>query len=173
MLQTLLAERFKLVLRKETKTMPVYFLTVGKGGSRFNGLASGINSSTVIFFQDGRKVGPEEVKGAYNMTMRRDPAGKNFVLFSAFNLTMADFSKSLISDARRVVLDRTGLTGEYTFNLETGIDPNGLVVPGGMDNLASRPKMLDAIEEIGLKLEPATAPVEVWTVDHAERPSDS
>jgi uncharacterized protein (TIGR03435 family) len=173
MLQTLLAERFKLVLRKETKMMPVYFLTVARGGPKFNGLIPGMNSTNTTFIQDGKKAGPAEARGVSMSRIGKDQNGKYLFLYNAINLTMADFAKGLISEARRVVVDRTGLTGEYSFHLETGMDPTGLMIPGVTDNAAARPKMTDAIEDVGLKLEAGTAPLEVWTVVQAERPSEN
>jgi uncharacterized protein (TIGR03435 family) len=173
MLQTLLAERFKLVIRKETKMMPAYFLTVAKGGTKFNGLKPGAVDRMIFVQQDGKKVGPPEANDIYMMTIGSDDNGKRLINFTALNLTMRDLAKYLIASTHRVVVDKTGLTGRYSFYLEIGLDPNGVQIPGVTDNIAPRPTMMDAIEEVGLKLEAGTAPVEVWTVEHADRPSEN
>ncbi len=57
------------------------------------------------------------------------------------------------------VIDKTGLTGRYTFKFDRSFDPNG-------------PSLFTAVEEqLGLRLESGKAPVEVLQVDHVERPS--
>jgi uncharacterized protein (TIGR03435 family) len=175
MLQTLLADRFKLVLRKETKTMPVYFLTVAKGGPKFNGIHPSVNSTNTIFLQDGKNVGPAEAKGVYMAGIQKDANGKSFILVSGLNVTMGEVARNFILDANRVVLDRTGLTGEYTFYMETAVNSAGAAgfLPGISGNAAPRPTKMEAIQDLGLKLESGTAPIEVWTIEHAERPSEN
>ena len=75
------------------------------------------------------------------------------------NISMSEWAAWLNADARRPVLDTTGLVGEFLFHLES--DEKGV----------SRPPLLRAIEEIGLKLEEAKRPVEVWVIERAEKPS--
>jgi uncharacterized protein (TIGR03435 family) len=60
------------------------------------------------------------------------------------------------------VLDRTNLTGTFDFHLD--YDTTG----GG-----ARPSIFTAIEEVGLKLEAGRAPLEVWTIERVERPSEN
>ncbi len=99
MLQTLLAERFKLTVRRNTKEMPVYALTVAKGGSKL------------------REMKDEEP----TPTGRHGVAGRPSIFMRA---TMHDFV-AMLSDllARdRPVLDKTGLQGVYLFAIS--IDPD-------------------------------------------------
>jgi uncharacterized protein (TIGR03435 family) len=74
---------------------------------------------------------------------------------------MADWAGWLNSHAGRPVLDRTGLAGEFRFHLEA--DDKGSV----------RPRLIDAIQAIGLKLEEARVPVEVLVIESAERPTQN
>jgi uncharacterized protein (TIGR03435 family) len=160
MLQALLAERFKLTLRRETKETPVFLLTAAENGPRFNGP---INLGRRLVFEDdnGKLVGADEVRGAAKMWRSRDEDGKSYVRFGAFNISMGAWSSLLPRDVGRLVLDRTGLTGEFSFHFD--YDPAG----------AARPILIKAVEEIGLKFEEGTAPVETWVIDRAERPSEN
>jgi uncharacterized protein (TIGR03435 family) len=152
MLQKLLADRFKLVLRKETKEIPVYFLTVAKGGPKFNGLRPDNGRGRSFSLDENGNVAEvrrEEIRGRL--------AATRSVGVQAYKLTMADWAKQLNWDGRPV-LDRTGLSGEYSFYFDN--EPTGRP-------LASRQ------EEIGLKLEDGKAPMEVWTIERAEKPSEN
>jgi uncharacterized protein (TIGR03435 family) len=95
MLQTLLADRFNFRFHREPKEIPVYILTVAKGGPKFKPSAP---DSTRRFL------------GGVN--------GRNQTI-TATRYTVADLARSLgFVGADRPVLDRTGLTGEYDFRLE-------------------------------------------------------
>jgi uncharacterized protein (TIGR03435 family) len=98
MLQTLLAERFKLMARRDTKEMPVYALTVAKGGPKLR-----------------------EMKDEEPTPTRHGVAGKPSIFMRA---NMHDFA-AMLSDSLardRPVLDKTGLQGVYLFAMS--IDPN-------------------------------------------------
>jgi uncharacterized protein (TIGR03435 family) len=153
MLQALLADRFKLVLRRETKEMPVHFLTVAKGGPKFNGLRPG-NGRGRSFSQDENG----NVVEVRREDIRNRLAAQRSVGVQAYKLSMADWAKSLNGQDGRLVLDRTGLTGEYSFYFDN--DPAG------------RP-VLNRQEEIGLKIEDGTAAIDVWVIERAERPSEN
>jgi uncharacterized protein (TIGR03435 family) len=63
----------------------------------------------------------------------------------------------------RPVVDRTGLQGLFEFRLDYSIKPD-----------EDRPNIFSAVQEqLGLKLEPARAPVEVVVIDHLEKPSEN
>ncbi len=71
---------------------------------------------------------------------------------------------NLPSSAGRIVVDKTGLGGSYDFTLQWA--------PEGADPADPRPSFFTALEEqLGLKLVPATAPVDILVIDHIERPS--
>lgn len=63
------------------------------------------------------------------------------------------------------VVNQTGLKGIYNFDLQW--TPDGTNAANGLNPLS----IFTAIQELGLKLRPAKAPVEVLVVDHAEMPS--
>ena len=69
----------------------------------------------------------------------------------------------------RPVLDETGLTGSYDFQLNLAAEPGGNPATG-----TSGESVFTAIEEqLGLKLESRKAPIGVLVIDHVERPSEN
>jgi uncharacterized protein (TIGR03435 family) len=144
MLQTLLAERFKLTLHRDAREMPVYALVVGKGGSKL-----------------------QEVEFARGSTSASH--GK----LVATTIPIRNFTEFLSRQTGRPVLDMTGLKGFYSFSLNYTPE-EALSVPepgsGPIAESAVGPTLLNAIQEqLGLKLEARKAPVEILVVDHAEK----
>jgi uncharacterized protein (TIGR03435 family) len=85
--------------------------------------------------------------------------------FQAF--TMADLAEILGANMDRTVADHTNLTGPYTFVLPFrggNMEPDTHL--GGEDG----PTVKDGLEQLGLRLEPAKAPVERLAIDHIEKP---
>jgi uncharacterized protein (TIGR03435 family) len=139
MLQSLLAERFQLVIHRDTKEMPVYALTLGKAG---------IGPNLHIFHEGD----PQPVPVWGSRTDTHHPT----VLI---NGTLEGFAYLLggpPNDLGRPVIDKTGLTGHYVGWLRW-LDDDDLI---------------PAIEEeLGFRLEPQRAPVEIVVIDKIEKPS--
>jgi uncharacterized protein (TIGR03435 family) len=77
---------------------------------------------------------------------------------------MSGLAFSLSGAADRIVIDKTGLTGEYEIELTWAPD----------DQPDAGPSIFTAVQEqLGLKLEPAKAPLDVVVIDHLERPSEN
>jgi len=146
MLQALLADRFKLALRRETKEMSVYLLTTTKGGPKL-------------------ATSREEDRPALVTTRRTDPNGNVSSILVVRKSSMATLVEILPNILRRPVLDRTGLDGEVNFDVvfarEDRSDETGASLFTALQ------------EQVGLKLEAAKAPVEVLIIDHVERPSEN
>jgi uncharacterized protein (TIGR03435 family) len=87
---------------------------------------------------------------------------------------LADFARNLGGFASRPVVDRTGLTGGYNFELTWTPDeapPPGVTLPSWYD--PNGPSLTTAVQEqLGLKLEATTGPVEVLVIDSVERPTE-
>jgi uncharacterized protein (TIGR03435 family) len=96
-------------------------------------------------------------------------------------LHMADLLRELAMTLGRPVMDKTGFTGEFDLNLNytddaltkspfsaAPDDPGGNRLPPPQPNLSI---VFSAMQQLGLKLEPAKGPIEVLVVDRAERPT--
>jgi uncharacterized protein (TIGR03435 family) len=150
--QNLLAARFKLRFHRERKQMAVYNLTVGKSGPK-------MTESTLTPEKD-------------NLTINPSPRGGP--LLPARAATMERFASVLQDLLDRPVIDKTGLTKRYDFDLEFSPEGTLLAPPGGVSGPPTdSPDIFTAIQRIGLKLEPAKGEVEVIVIDHAEKPTDN
>ena len=164
MVQSLLAERFKLRVSTRTKELPVYALVVAKNGPHLTPV----------------NVSPEQ-------QVRRMPTltGGSRGELKAGAVSMAIFTGWLSGrpdTGNRVVIDATGLKGSYDFTLNWTPDDvhiaqfNGAGAGQGPANTSppesSGLSIFTALQEqLGLKLKSRKAPVEVLVIDHVERPS--
>jgi len=81
-------------------------------------------------------------------------------------MPIAELASAVRNPAGRLIVDKTGLAGFYEFSLEWASGP-----PSAAGVTDERPNIFTAFQEqLGLRLEPATAPVEVVVIDHIERP---
>jgi bla regulator protein blaR1 len=148
MTQSLLAERFKLSVHRETKQGSVYELVVAKGGPKLKQAKGG------WFTSQGLRLGHGQVTG------------------TAARISL--LANRLSQEVGRPVLDRTGLPAAYDFSLKWTPDP--VVQLGNGPDPATLPdtdgpSIFTAVQEqLGLKLQPAKGPVEVLVIDHAEKP---
>jgi uncharacterized protein (TIGR03435 family) len=173
MLQTLLAERFKLKLHRENRDMPVYALVAGKNGVKFP------------------KAPPERDCGEQKRSDHRFELGATalgeqchgFVpdkgALTGRSVDMNDFAEMLAIWAGRKVIDKTGIEGLFDIRMPQMVSANvGLSAQadekGGRGaNVLSVPTVFQAVEQFGLKLESTKGPVEVLVVDNIERPSEN
>jgi uncharacterized protein (TIGR03435 family) len=175
MLQNLLADRFGLVLRPQTKEMPVYLLTVGKDGFKPNGnpgfakSASGeplwINGEPFGVRKNIIVRGVRDVEGRRVALPRDIPEGataQRYLELGIWKSTMSEIAQFMMRETQRPVLDRTNLSGTFDFHLDFD-----------RDGISSRPTIFKALEEVGLKLESGRAPVEIWVIERAEKPSEN
>ncbi len=154
MLQSLLADRFKLSIHRETKEMPVYELTVAKGG---------------VKFKEGKCVGtpgPSNPCGGVSGSRRGTLMGRV--------ASVSDVAESLSATLGRVVVDKTGLTGNYDFDLQWTPDESvlrGLRDPDAPPPDPNGPSIFMALQEqLGLELKSAKGAVEILVIDRAEKP---
>jgi uncharacterized protein (TIGR03435 family) len=156
MFQGLLVDRFHLRFHLEKKELPVYAMVVAKNGPKiavsngdpndFPGIGFGRDPGVISLF--GRNTGLNGV---------------------------ANGLQSNILD--RPVIDRTGLTGRYDFLLRWTPDPVQIATFGGMapanpGDLDPPPDIFTAFEQqLGLRLQPTKAMVDVMVIDRIERPS--
>jgi uncharacterized protein (TIGR03435 family) len=142
--QSLLAERFGLVVRAEKRPMPVYQLVVAKGGHK-------MKASTA---EEPRRM------ESSSRTLRGAGVG------------MKELADSISGILVRPVIDETNLAGAFTFEMQFA-DVRAQANPEGGD-AAAAPTIFTAIgETMGLKLEPARAPAPVFVVEKVQRPSEN
>jgi uncharacterized protein (TIGR03435 family) len=148
MLLSLLTERFQLKTHMETRLGPVYELVVAKGGPKF-------------------KPSADQTSRA-NGNLGTSSNGKSSKI-TANCMPIASLAKVLTDQLHRPVIDKTGLDGNYDLTLQW--TPDG--APVSTDDNAP-PSIYTAVQEqLGLKLQPAKAPVEVLVVDHAAMPTEN
>ena len=152
MLQALLKDRFKLVIRHETKDAPIYELVVAKGGSKMQEDTASPRSRLGM-------MGPGKV--------------------IAQKISLAMFAESLGTVAGRPVVDKTGLASTYTFKLDwtPDVGESGFRAPGAPDVAPpdpSGPSLFTALQEqLGLRLQSAKGPVESLVIEEAEKPTEN
>ncbi len=175
MWQTLLADRFKLRLHRETRDLPIYVLTAAESGFK---LPAPRNLGCVSF-PAGTK--PHQVPGKVDCGYISGPGSQPACCtMRGRKLHMADLIGELASILDRPISDHTGFTGEFDVDLSFSPDPalQGFGFGPG-DPPAARPpanpnlpNIVAALQQqLGLKLAPAKGPVEVLVIDHAEKPA--
>jgi uncharacterized protein (TIGR03435 family) len=167
-LQTLLRDRFHLTIHRETKQLPIYELTVAKGGLKVN------PSNCIQRVTGDTAIAPGKTGSDYC----RSPANGGGRIQGA-GVSMAFLSHILAGRLSRMVVDKTGITGE--FDLQLTFTPDAPAVPSadapgrrpadGAEAADLGPDLFTAMQEqLGLKLESAKGPVEILVIDHVEKP---
>jgi uncharacterized protein (TIGR03435 family) len=149
MLQTLLADRFKLVVRHVTKEVPGYALSPAKGGPKL-------------------KTSAAEEQPVMGVRRHADPNGQIADTMTGRKMEMRDLAFLLVMTTHRPVIDRTGLTGQFDFDLDFAPFDSDTPVD------SSAPSLFTAIQErLGLRLDTTKAPLDGLIIEGAERPSDN
>jgi bla regulator protein blaR1 len=160
MLRSLLADRFKLAVHRETRETPIYALVMarsdGQPGPRLRRPANDHCAQRRAASAKGQPPPP----------LSADPVcgiRGNQSELTAGSYPLSSFTAFLAGTVRRPVVDRTGLSGEWDFDLKWNPDP--------ASTDTERPSIFTALQEqLGLKLEATTGPVDVLVVDRVERP---
>ena len=150
-LQVLLEDRFKLRVHWESRVMPLYYLTIAKGGTKL---------------VDGAEL-PDDVQGGYRnrdtirVVRRKEPLSSILAfLSSGFGMPIED---------------RTGLTGTYSFvlliHLESAPAPSATETPQAADDPNNSAVIAALRTQLGLNLEKGKGPVRVLVIDSADRPA--
>jgi uncharacterized protein (TIGR03435 family) len=158
MLQGLLADRFQLVIHRETKTAPIYTLVTNKNGLKFR------------MSEDARC--PENA-GPLCGGFKASPGGE----IIGERVTMEQFAQVLTLMMGQRVINKTGLDGVAAVQLRWTPDEATLRGPGDPDAAPpdpNGPSIFAALEDqLGLKLDHTEGPVEVLVIDHVEKPSEN
>jgi uncharacterized protein (TIGR03435 family) len=177
MLQNLLADRFRLVLKREFREMPVYALTVAKPGKMK--LSTEVVPPAPASFPSMPGMPAPQMRRGQLLGTAHLITGE--VQLAGHAISMSDLAKRLGPYAARRVVDKTGLNDLFDVELKFASEvPMGM--PPGFTPPSPTPQALppvpvaslrSAIEELGLKLEPTRLPVEVLIIQSVERPSEN
>jgi uncharacterized protein (TIGR03435 family) len=178
MIQSLLAERFKLVLHRDTKELPVYALVVAKSGPKLKESApdpgaetgSAAKGNVDVAVTVGRGGGVIDLgKGSF-VSYGRDRLEAKKVTLTA----LADWLTRLLD---RPAVDMTGISGTYDFSLEYSLEElrnllrtstgGARELPAGIPDSGN--SIFASLAAAGLRLEQRKAPMEVLVVDSIER----
>jgi uncharacterized protein (TIGR03435 family) len=145
MLQSLLADRFKLAVHHETKVLSVYELVVGKSGHKL---------------RESAKTPNADASDRVVMDGGRGPSGQATQNWTFGQQTMSKLAVQLSSLTGRRVVDKTGLTEKYDFTLSYDLpQPDAPILD-----------IFDAVQQqLGLRLVDAKDPFDLVVVDHAEK----
>src|SRR5262249_5315327 len=102
--------------------------------------------------------------------------GSGATRFAGANVSIEQLSRQLSLLVDRNIVDRTGLGGTFDINIETSTLPPDLPTPPGTqrsDDQTAPTDFTAVREQLGLKLESQTGPVEVLVIDHVEQPSEN
>jgi uncharacterized protein (TIGR03435 family) len=163
MLQTLLADRFQLVVHNDSKPIPAFGLKAGKRPllKEADGSGSGCNFTVENTTPPPAGGGPPQ-----------GPITLPVIVYTCKNTTMAAFADGMLSMPgagqyfnNRLVVDQTELGGAWDFTLK--FTPK---IPAGIATTGENIPLFDALEkQLGLRLEAATIPMPVITVDSVNR----
>lgn len=155
MLKSLLADRFGLVMHSEMQDKPGYALVIGRNGPK---LSPPVEEPGVMF--------------------SRTPSGDRTL--KATGVTMQRLADALSLPLGAIVVDRTGIEGQYDVSLQWTPDPagearvskSGEPLPPPSGDAVPGPSIFTVLQEkLGLRLESRKVPVEVIVIDRANRPS--
>jgi uncharacterized protein (TIGR03435 family) len=173
MMASLLEDRFKLVVHRETKELPAYELVVGKSGLKMKELppdADADNSKVDVNVTGGGRGGTTvDLGGGSSISY-----GLNKL--EAHKVTIPSIIDSLAKFLDRPVVDQTGLTARYNFSLDYSVEElKNLVRSSGGDAShipdfgGDQVSIFTSVESLGLKLEGHKTPVPVVVVDSVQK----
>ena len=169
MLQSLLEERFGLKVHRESQTKSGFALVVGKSGPKLKPAEPPPVPTPGLTGEEQKAKDKEQAQQQTDAMMKRmqeriqenrengTPLG-GISSASFDSITSEELAARLVKFAEAPVIDQTGLTGKYSVSIETWKSPD---VPGGT--------VFDAVEKLGLKLEPRKITVETVVVDQVSK----
>jgi uncharacterized protein (TIGR03435 family) len=173
MVQSLLEERFKLVSHRETRDLPAYALVLARADGRLGPQLkqSDVDCAALAAAQKaggaasggGAVAAPGPSSRPALAERRPCTMTSSDSMLRATAIPIAALIATLSSATQRMVVDRTGLTGSFDFDLTFAREQS----PD-----TSAPSVFTAVQEqLGLKLESVRVPMEVLVIDSIERPT--
>ncbi len=166
MVRALLLDRFKLVIHRESKEMPVYALLVAKGGPKLQ--RADIDEKDC----------PEASRNALGPQSTSTPMPDECHVFSggvgrglhARAANMSDLASFVGNWTDRPLLDKTGIQGLYRFETKGYLPMDAMTA---RSDVPDAPTVFEMFESLGLRMEPQKGVVEVYVIDHIEKPSEN
>jgi len=170
MLQSLLEDRFQLKVRRETREVPVYAITLPKGTSKLPEAKEGGCRE----MSPDKPPPPPPAPGQFPPT----PCGGFFMgpnHLEGGRISMTQFANALTNILGKPVIDKTSFTG--TFDVKLDFAPEGTALAGVRppeNSDTSSPNIFTALQDsLGVKLESTKGPGNMLYIDHAEKPSEN
>ena len=170
MLRTLLTDRVKLAVHRETREIPIYALVRVKPGGPLGPRLRSAAVDCVALMAAAQKGTPLPPSNRI-LCGTRARAGT----IAIGGMTMDQISSGLWPQLGRVVVDRTGLQGSFDLDLDFAPESPAAASTGAPDAppQSDAPSIFTAVQEqLGLKLESTRGPVEVLVIDRVERPTE-
>jgi uncharacterized protein (TIGR03435 family) len=188
MMRTLLAERFGLVYHEETREMPISVLVLARPDGKLGPKLEKSTTDCQAMFAARRGGGPGGPGGPGRAGGPPPPPDFTEKIQCGFRVgpgtisgggsQLSQLAQFLSQNMQRIVLDKTGLTGYYDFNIIYTPDqmPNFNGQPGTPPGLPAidpnGPPLATAIQEqLGLKLESQRGPVTMFVIDKVSQPT--
>jgi uncharacterized protein (TIGR03435 family) len=151
MVQSLFRDRFHLTVHIDQRELPVFNLVVAKGGPNF---APAKNEGTTVD------------SGTHN--------GIRAIEIRSSSRAIAELAELLARYVGRVVIDRTGLQGNFTVGLRFSAEDPSSLGASPDPHVETGPSVYTALrEQLGLELKSGKAPVDVLVIDHVEPPTEN
>ena len=173
MMQSLLANRFKLAVHWGAIQGPVYDVELQKPGKLGGQLTPHPADAPCSNAVSPVGVTKDELAGLCGGLIQIRPK-PGWWRLSGRAVTMQQIVDGLsgFTPEPRAIVDRTGLAGTYDFSMEWGINFEGPAPPGYPATDPTAPSFLEALkDQLGLKLDPVTGPIDAIIIDHVEQPS--
>jgi len=167
MMQTLLEDRFRLKTHHEMREIPLYLMTVAKGGPKLQPAKE--DGCVHLDPSDLNQTPPPQSAKicAYTIVSRQGPT----TLIDLYGVTLDVFAK-LQHPGDRSVINQTGLTGTYDIHLELPPnEPAAASVSGAATDPPGASALAATSRQLGLQFTPGRGSVRYFVIDHIERPS--
>jgi uncharacterized protein (TIGR03435 family) len=175
MLRAMMADRFALKFHTETRELPAYFMTIAKNGPKLQEAKPDYTGKITLIDVNGKRA-TDYVAVAGSALVGQAASMTSLAAY------LSQWALGFAGENARPVIDRTGLTGRYDFEVPFSIQMTVLIAPPAdapagtagtpMDVSTGGLSLFKAMEEsLGLKMESGKGPVPVFVIDHVEKPS--
>jgi len=175
MVQSMLEDRFQLKVRREMRDLPVYNLVVAKGGLKMKPSADQTAPDPRKGFIDFTSLAAESApltRGAMRVAK-----GPGISVLTANSIPISALVNNLLQgQSDRIVFDKTDLKELFDIDLRFSNEGGPALSPGAdapPPSDPSGPSLFTAIQELGLKLEPDKALLEVIVIDSVSKPTEN